>query len=207
MPKYLPYVDCKKKMENIRMKHDLGKTPAEIAEELGISRAQVSYYLHKMGLSRPKSDPKGKVPMCIVCKKNPASSTLRYVCGEYECTSVLMSAAACSESILAYVDGHLTKVDSMGKIYYDIRHRTDTRFPMTSEVCVADGVTRVYASVRDHILYHAYKRDGKRRPPTMLWRDQDKWHMFRERRREEEWSRRNMNSEHPQPRRIRGNIA
>jgi hypothetical protein len=193
-------------MKLIQIRLDLGDKPSDIVKRYGLKPSRVSYYLRKMGRSRPRSSPKDKSPRCIVCRKNLVSPALKYVCAEYSCIEIMLSTADCSNRLKARIDGEKdpVKVDSNAKIYYDIRKRTDKVFPKGAEVCILDGVDRVFSSDRDHMLYHAYRRDGGHRPPVILWKDETQWKAYRERRREEEWANRNRNSEHPQPRRIRG---
>lgn len=207
MPRFIPYAESKEKMEIIQVKFEMGKTPSQIADDLDISRAEVSYYLKKLGLSRPKAPSRGKVPMCVVCRNSPVNPISPYICGKDPCVDILLTTLACSNSVTAFINGRYEQVDSLTKILMDIQHKAPVRFPMESDVCVMDNVTKVFSSPMDHLRYHAYRRLGKRRPPIVLWKDEKQWIAYRERRREEEWVRRNTNSEHPQPKRIRGYIA
>jgi hypothetical protein len=210
--KFNPYEDAKKKLEVVQVKYDLGKSNSQIAEEMGISRASVSYYLKKLGVSRTRVVQKdGKAcKVCIVCFMKPPADALQLVCTSPICLNTFMQTMLCEHSITARfsTDNWPVPVDSATKIALDIQKYLSFRAPEDARVCVLHSVTKLLASLADHIRFHAYHlvwkhSSKKRRPPAVLWRDDEEQKRQKLRKEEEDFLRRNENSEDLLSRRIR----
>lgn len=201
---YIPYIDARKKMETISHRAYLGESNKEIAKAMGISTTQVSYYLKRLGVSRPKLPRRDRVPLCVVCRTRPVSDSIPHVCSDRACISTFLDTVECSNRLMTYVDGRMIPVDSDTKVACDIAGKTLFPLPKGVKVCVANDVTRVFSSLADHIRYHAYILLGKpRRPPVPLWVNESELRIYRQATRDLEQRRRNTYSEHPQPERLR----
>lgn len=206
--RYNPYIDAKRKMEVIKIKHDLGKGTKEIAEDMAITMQSVSYYKAKMGLTRPKLPAKNRIPVCIVCRRNTLSDVLPHVCNDPACVAIFLKTMECANSITARYDddSRPTPVDSDTKIAIDIQRRLLFSAPEGAKVCMLHGVTRLLSSLADHILFHKYHQytNGPRgRPPKTLWKDMNEYRLYKMHQKDKKYAQRDMYSERPNPRRPR----
>jgi len=206
---YFPYVDSRRKAEVIAVKFDLGKTNKEIAREMKLAPTQVSYYLKKQGRSRPRMPAKERAKVCIVCRKRPVMGAIcSYVCDHADCIAVFLSTMECYRKITTKVglEGKKILTDQETKIALEIQKKASFPIPPEAQVCMWNDVTKLFASVADHIRFHACKQyyyPKPRRPPTILWVNEEELRLYRMREREVAYARRNENSETPQPRRLR----
>lgn len=203
--KFTPYEDSKRKMEVIRIKHDLGESTKQIAEELGTSPQVVSYYKAKMGLTRSRLPSKGRIPICIICRKNTLSDVLPHVCNDPACVSIFLKTLECANSVMAKYDHYSrpVQVDSETKIALDIQRRMSFRAPDGAKVCMLHGVTRLLSSLSDHILFHKYHQYiNKGRPPKTLWKDEDEYRCYKMLQKDRKRSRTDLFSERPNPERM-----
>jgi predicted transcriptional regulator len=204
--KYVPYEDAARKKEVISRKHYLGLGTKQIAEEMGISQQEVSYYKAKLGIVRHRDATRNKIPMCVVCHKNPVSDSTPHVCNNKVCLMMFLEVMECEQGITARVgkEQTLTKVDSLTKVAVDIQKHFMYVLPDEAKVCVL-FYTKLFPSLAIHIRYHAYHHAPDtyklKRSPFMLWKDEGEYKLYQMAMKEKEFIRRNKWSEDLQNRR------
>jgi hypothetical protein len=198
---FTPYIDSTKLKEVIRIKHLIGKTNQEISSETGKPIQLVSYYLKKLGLSRPRQ--RRGITYCLACSKNPVDPVLGLVCRDQDCMNVYMN---------TFMICQMKQEDAEVKLLLEVTPSTSVNIPMdTAVICTRNNVTKVWQDKIDHLKYHIYhwrrsRGDRAFRPPTPLWINTLEDKAYKAKLKDLDHRRKSMFSEDPQLRRPRKDL-